>query len=61
VDEITIVGSPCGLFPAALEILVNKTFDPVDLIEARYGLSEGLDAVKHAGRPGALKMLLYPD
>ena len=61
VDEITIVGSRCGPFPPALELLDNKAIDPVDLIEARYGLSDGLEAVKHAARPGALKVLIYSD
>lgn len=61
VDEITIVGSRCGPFLPALELLDNKAIDPVDLIEARYGLSDGLEAVNHAARAGALKVLLYPD
>ena len=61
VDEITIVGSRCGPFLPALGLLDSKAIDPVDLIEARYGLSDGLEAVKHAARPGALKVLLYPD
>ena len=30
-------------------------------IEARYGLSEALRAIEHASRPGALKVLLFPD
>ena len=61
VDEVTIVGSRCGPFQPALELLENKTLDPVGLIEARYGLSDGIEAVKHAARPGVLKVLLYPD
>jgi threonine dehydrogenase-like Zn-dependent dehydrogenase len=61
VDEITIVGSRCGPFPPALKILLNKTIKTTDLIEARYRLSEGVGAVKHAARPGILKVLLYPD
>jgi threonine dehydrogenase-like Zn-dependent dehydrogenase len=61
VDEITIVGSRCGPFHPTLKLLENKSIDPVDLIEVRYGLSDGLEAVKHAARAGVLKVLIYPD
>ena len=58
VDEITLVGSRCGPFAPALELLARKWIDPLPLIEARYPLAEGLRALEHAARPGARKVLL---
>jgi threonine dehydrogenase-like Zn-dependent dehydrogenase len=58
VDEVTVVGSRCGPFAPALELLARGAVDPRPLIEARYGLAAGPDAFDHAGRAGALKVLL---
>jgi threonine dehydrogenase-like Zn-dependent dehydrogenase len=58
VDEITLVGSRCGPFAAALHLLENQLVNPTVLITGRYGLSEALKAFAHAATPGALKILL---
>ncbi|MEJ2152700.1 MAG: alcohol dehydrogenase catalytic domain-containing protein [Gemmatimonadota bacterium] len=58
VDEITLVGSRCGPFVPALELLANKAIDVTPLIHARYALEDGIDAFEHAVRPGVLKVLL---
>jgi threonine dehydrogenase-like Zn-dependent dehydrogenase len=58
VDEITLVGSRCGPFAPALELLASGTIDVTPLIHARYALEGGLDAFEHAVRPGVLKVLL---
>ncbi len=58
VDEITIVGSRCGPFAAALRLLAQHRVDVRSLIHARYPLSEGARAVQHAQAPGVLKVLL---
>jgi threonine dehydrogenase-like Zn-dependent dehydrogenase len=58
VDEITLIGSRCGPFPAALELLANQAVDPTPLIQARYPLSAGLNAFDHAQRRGVLKVLI---
>ena len=58
VNEINIIGSRCGPFAPALRLLEKKDIDPTVLIEAYYPLSEGLKALKHASRPGTLKVLL---
>lgn len=58
VDETTVIGSRCGPFAKALELLVQKQVDVRPLIEARYDLREGADAFAHAARRGALKVLL---
>ena len=60
VDEITVVGSRCGPFAPALELLAAGRIDPVPLIEARYPLASALEAFEAAARPGAMKVLLEP-
>ncbi|BAZ50964.1 zinc-containing alcohol dehydrogenase superfamily protein [Nostoc sp. NIES-4103] len=58
VDEITLIGSRCGPFPAALELLAAKKVDVQPLIHAHYPLTEGLVAFEHAQQRGVLKVLL---
>jgi threonine dehydrogenase-like Zn-dependent dehydrogenase len=58
VDEITLVGSRCGPFPKALDLLARRAVDVRPLIAARYPLAAGLEAFAHAERPGELKVLL---
>lgn len=58
VDEITLIGSRCGPFPAALQLLASGQVDVEPLIHARYSLSEGLAAFERASTRGVLKVLL---
>ena len=44
VDEITIIGSRCGLFAPALELLATGKVEVQSLIHAYYPLSQGLEA-----------------
>jgi len=60
VDEITLVGSRCGPFQPALNLLAKHEIDPLPLVEGRYPLSQGIQAFKHAGQPGTLKILIDP-
>lgn len=60
VDEVTVVGSRCGPFPAALRHLAAGRIDPRPLIEARYPLAQGTEAFAHAAQPGVFKVLLEP-
>jgi len=60
VDEIQLVGSRCGPFRPALHLLESGKVDVAPLIEARYSLLDGLAALEHAGRRGALKVLVQP-
>jgi threonine dehydrogenase-like Zn-dependent dehydrogenase len=60
VNEITLVGSRCGPFAPALELLASGRVDVRPLVQARYELAEGLAAFDHAARPGVLKVLLRP-
>jgi threonine dehydrogenase-like Zn-dependent dehydrogenase len=58
VDEIRLIGSRCGPFPAALRLLASRRVDVHSLIAARYPLDNALTAFEHAARPGTLKVLL---
>ncbi|HWO99678.1 MAG TPA: alcohol dehydrogenase catalytic domain-containing protein [Methylococcus sp.] len=60
VDEITVVGSRCGPFPAALRLLERKAVDPTVLITAEWPLALGVEGFQRAAEPGALKVLLRP-
>ena len=58
VREIHIVGSRCGPFAPALNLLERGLIDWQSMIDARYPLEEGLSAMERAAQPGALKILL---
>jgi threonine dehydrogenase-like Zn-dependent dehydrogenase len=58
VDEIHVVGSRCGPFSAALRLLSQGLIDVTSLVEAEYALGDALLALEHAGRRGALKVLV---
>ncbi len=58
VDEITLIGSRCGPFPPALELLTQGKVEVQSLIDATYPLEEGVAAFTHAQTKGALKVLL---
>jgi len=60
INEITVVGSRCGPFTPALDALREKSVSVTPLIEKVYPLSEGVEAIAHAGKPGARKILLQP-
>lgn len=60
VDEITLVGSRCGPFAPALDVLAWRLVDVQSLIHARYRLAEALAAMTHAQQPGMLKVILTP-
>ncbi|WP_353933103.1 alcohol dehydrogenase catalytic domain-containing protein [Okeanomitos corallinicola TIOX110] len=58
VDEITLIGSRCGPFSPALELLATNQVDVTPLINSYYSLSEGLAAFEKAQTKGVLKVLL---
>jgi len=60
INEITVIGSRCGLFPPALEALEEKSVFVTPLIEKIYPLTDGVEAVRHAARQGTRKILLRP-
>jgi threonine dehydrogenase-like Zn-dependent dehydrogenase len=58
INEITVVGSRCGLFPPALRALERKAVSVSPLIDKVFPLAHGVGAVRQATRPGSLKVLL---
>ena len=58
VDEITLVGSRCGPFAPALELLAGGELDLSPLIAGRRPLAEIEQALEDARTPGTLKMLV---
>jgi threonine dehydrogenase-like Zn-dependent dehydrogenase len=58
INEVTVVGSRCGVFPPALEALAQNRVSVSPLINKVYPLHEGVEAVNHAAQAGTLKILL---
>ena len=58
VDEITLIGSRCGRFAPALELLAAEKIDVQPLIDACYPLSEGISAFERAQVKGTQKILI---
>jgi alcohol dehydrogenase len=60
VNEVTIVGSRCGRFAPALELLRRRRVEVRALIQDVFPLAQAVRALAAAGRPHARKMLLRP-
>ncbi len=60
VDEISIVGSRCGRFQPALDLLKRQAIDVENLISEEHPLSNGVEAMSRARANGILKVLLRP-
>ncbi len=58
VDEITLIGSRCGPFAPALDLLAQEQVNVKPLIHAHYPLTQGLAAFERAQTRGVLKVLL---
>jgi threonine dehydrogenase-like Zn-dependent dehydrogenase len=58
VNEITLIGSRCGRFEPAIELLENRRIDLSSMISAEYPLEEAPRAFAEAARRGVLKVLL---
>jgi threonine dehydrogenase-like Zn-dependent dehydrogenase len=61
VDELTVLGSRCGRFPRALELLKTHQVEVADLLSDTFPLEEGSRAFEAAHAPGVLKVLLRID
>jgi threonine dehydrogenase-like Zn-dependent dehydrogenase len=58
VNELTLVGSRCGRFAAALPLLGHPLVRVEELIAARFPLAEAPQAFARAAERGVLKVLL---
>ncbi len=60
VDEISIVGSRCGRFAVALQILSENKIDVESLISEQFSLKNGISAFAKASKKSVMKVLLKP-
>lgn len=60
VNEISLVGSRCGRFEPALELLAGGRVNPTPMIAAELALPDAPRAFTLAATPGVLKVLLRP-
>lgn len=60
VDEITVVGSRCGRFEAALALLAEGKINPTRLLHESLPLRKAIKAFELAQQPGVLKIVLEP-
>jgi threonine dehydrogenase-like Zn-dependent dehydrogenase len=58
INEIQIVGSRCGPFEGGLGGMLRHRFPVQRLVAAHYPFDRAIEAFEHAGRPGALKVIL---
>ena len=58
VNEISIIGSRCGRFAPALELLKKNAVDVDSLISDELPLTRGVEAMSRAAQKGVLKVLL---
>ena len=58
IDEITVLGSRCGQFPAALRLLKSGKVDFSPLISATYSADDALEGFEKNKEKDTLKVLL---
>jgi threonine dehydrogenase-like Zn-dependent dehydrogenase len=58
VKELQVVGSRCGPFEKAMALLRSGQVDPRPLIDRTFPLRQAPAAIRFAGQPGVLKVLL---
>lgn len=61
VDEISVMGSRCGRFSPALDLLQRGAIDVDSLISEEHPLTSGVLAMERAGKKGVLKVFLRPN
>ena len=60
VNEITVIGSRCGLFKPAIDALATGIISVDDMIDSTFPLQQLCEAVKHARDPEAMKVFIKP-
>jgi len=58
VDEVTLLGSRCGVFAPALELLRNEYVTVCPFVARTFSLERGLEAFEYLDQTSALKVLL---
>ena len=60
VDEVTLLGSRCGNFAGALDLLRGGHIKVKELISRTYPLEQGIEAFKYLSQDSCLKVLFEP-
>ncbi len=60
INEITLIGSRCGLFKPAIDALATGVISVNSMIDSTFSLDEFNDAIIHAKKPDTLKVFLKP-
>lgn len=60
INELNVIGSRCGPFDEAVDVLSREAVDVVSLISRRMKLSDGPALLEQAKKPGMIKVLLEP-
>jgi len=60
VKELTIIGSRCGPFAAAISLLRSGRVNPAPLVSKIFSLADAPKAIQFAQKRGVLKVLLKP-
>ena len=60
INEITLVGSRCGLFKPAIDALATKMIIVDSMVDSTFPLKEFSKAIEHAKKPDTLKVFLKP-
>jgi threonine dehydrogenase-like Zn-dependent dehydrogenase len=58
IDEITLLGSRCGPFERTMQALEAGKLQPEVLIQHRFPLEKGVEAIEQAAQKGTLKVLI---
>lgn len=60
VDEIQLIGSRCGPFLKAINLLRNELVDVEEMVDGEFPLGRALEAFSLAQKPGTMKVLIRP-
>ena len=60
INEITLIGSRCGLFQPAIDALATKKVSVDSMIDFTFSLDQFDDAITYAKKPDTLKVFLKP-
>ena len=60
VNEITLIGSRCGLFKPAIDALATGMVSVDSMIDSVYPLEKFSEAIEHAKKPDTMKVFLKP-
>jgi threonine dehydrogenase-like Zn-dependent dehydrogenase len=58
INEITLLGSRCGPFPEAIQMLARRQVDVESMVSRTLPLSRGVEAFELAESPRAIKVLI---